>query len=131
MRIFSRARILAIAALVFAATCSVARAQDNPVVFRDVETKYVFGFTEGSGIGLEGEKEFSPETVMSFGKRDGRYRAGETKLEFEFTPNQYVQFELGPMVAWHDIKGVSGLDDRNETAFSGLFGEIRYLLLDR
>ena len=131
MRIFSRARVLAIAALVFAATCSVARAQDNPVVFRDVETKYVFGFTEGSGIGLEGEKEFSPETVMSFGKRDGRYRAGETKLEFEFTPNQYVQFEFGPMVAWHDIKGVSGLDDRNEAAFSGLFGEIRYLLLDR
>jgi len=131
MRISWRARTSAMAALVFAATCSVARAQDNPVVFRDVETKYVFGFTEGSGIGLEGEKEFSPETVMSFGKRDGRYRAGETKLEFEFTPNQYVQFELGPMVAWHDIKGVSGLDDRNETAFSGLFGEIRYLLLDR
>ena len=37
-----------------------------------VETKYVFGFTEGSGIGLEGEKEFSPETFVSFGKRDGR-----------------------------------------------------------
>jgi hypothetical protein len=131
MRIGRRACVfLSAAPFIIALSCS-ARAQDNPVVYRDVETKYVFGFTEGSGIGLEGEKEFSPETVMSFGKRDGRYSAGETKLEFEFTPNQYVQFELGPMVAWYNIKGVTDLDDRNQVAFSGLFGEIRYLLLDR
>jgi len=51
----------------------------------------------------KGEREFSPETVTRFGKRDGYYGAGETKLEYEFTPNQYVQFELGPMVAWHTI----------------------------
>ena len=50
---------------------------------------------------------------------------------FEFTPNQFVQFELGPMVARHSINGVTDLDDRNQFAFSGFFGEIRYLLLDR
>src|SRR5512147_2340868 len=44
-----------------------ARAQDNPAVYRDVETKYIFGFTEGSGIGLEGEKEFSIDTVARIG----------------------------------------------------------------
>ena len=131
MRIFLHARVVATGALIVVTTGFGARAQDNPVIFRDVETKYVFGFTEGSGIGLEGEKEFSPETVARMGKRDGRYWASETKLEFEFTPNQYVQFELGPMVAVHSIKGVTDLDDRNQTAFSGLFGEIRYLLLDR
>ena len=131
MRINYHARAWLTAVLFFAATHFGARAQDNPVIFRDVETKYVFGFTEGSGIGLEGEKEFSPGTFVSFGKRDGRYRASETKLEYEFTPNQYVQFELGPMVAWHDINGVTDLDDRNQVAFSGLFGEIRYLVLDR
>jgi len=131
MRIVWTARAAVAGALFIAAGGFAAHAQDNPAVFRDVETKYVFGFTEGSGIGLEGEKEFSAETVVNFGKRDGRYRASETKLEYEFTPNQYVQFELGPMVAWHDINGVTGLDDRNEIAFSGLFGEIRYLLLDR
>src|SRR5207248_7947513 len=31
--------------------------------FGEIETKYIFGFTEGSSIGLEGEKEFSAETV--------------------------------------------------------------------
>jgi hypothetical protein len=131
MPIVWRARTVVVAALFLAATDFGARAQDKPVVYRDVETKYVFGFTEGSGIGLEGEKEFSPETVARMGKRDGHYFASETKLEFEFTPNQYVQFELGPMVARHSINGVTDLDDRNQFAFSGFFGEIRYLLLDR
>ena len=131
MPIVWRARAPVIAALFFIATGFGAHAQDSSVIYRDVETKYVFGFTEGSGVGLEGEKEFSPETVARFGKRDGHYGAGETKLEYEFTPNQYVQFELGPMVAWHNISGVTDLDDRKQAAFSGFFGEIRYLLLDR
>ncbi len=108
----------------------IARAQDNPI-YRDVETKYIFGFTEGSGIGLEGERELSAETAARVGKRDGRYAASETKLEYEFTPNQYVQFELGPLVSWHNIQNVTDLDDRNQLAFSGFFGEIRYMLLDR
>ena len=131
MRIGWHACACLVAALFLVATCFSARAQDASVNYRDVETKYVFGFTGGSGIGLEGEKEFSPETVARFGKRDGRYQAGETKLEYEFTPNQYVQFEFGPMVAWHNIKDVTDLDDRKQAAFSGFFGEIRYLLLDR
>ncbi len=125
------ARVLVLAAPLVVAAGFGARAQDNPAFYRDVETKYIFGFTEGSGIGLEGEKEFSLETVARMGKRDGRYWASETKLEYEFTPNQYVQFELGPLVSAHAIKGVTDLDDRNQLAMSGVFGEVRYLLLDR
>ncbi|MGB9065413.1 MAG: hypothetical protein WCC80_18840, partial [Pseudolabrys sp.] len=82
----------------------LASAQDG---FYEVETKYIFGFTEGSGVGLEGEKEFSVESIARIGKADGRYWASETKLEYEFTPNQYVQFELGPLVSTHVIKDVT------------------------
>jgi hypothetical protein len=99
--------------------------------FYEVETKYIFGFTEGSGIGLEGEKEFAPESVVALGKRDGRYRSTETKLEYEFTPNQYIQLEFGPIVSSHYIQGVTDFDDRNQVTFGGAFGEIRYLLLER
>src|SRR5690242_8906894 len=127
----SRTRTLAIAAPILAASFVCAHAQDNQPVFRDVETKYIFGITEGSGIGLEGEKEFSFDTIARMGKRDGRYWASESKLEYEFTPNQYVQFELGPLVSYHNIQNVTDLDDRNRLAFGGFFGEIRYLLLDR
>ena len=110
---------------------NAAHAQDAAPFFRDIETKYVFGFTEGSGIGLEGEREVSLESTAKIGKRDGRYFAGESKLEYEFTPNQYVQFEFGPMVSVHNIKDVTDLDNRNQAAFSGAFGEVRYLLLGR
>jgi len=123
-----RARAIFFAALFFTATGLSVRAED---VYGDVETKYIFGITEGSGIGLEGEKEFSLETIARMGKRDGRYWASETKVEYEFTPNQYVQLEFGPLVSYHNIQNVTDLDDRSQLAFSGFFGEIRYLLLDR
>src|SRR4249919_2926748 len=117
-----RARAIIFAApLLFSADFG-ARAQDNTAFYRDVETKYIFGFTEGSGIGLEGEKEFSWESVARFGKADGRYWASETKLEYEFTPNQYVQFELGPLVSTHNIKNVTDFDNRSQVAFGGFFG---------
>jgi hypothetical protein len=105
-----------------------ARADD---IYREIETKYIFGFTEGSGIGLEGEKEFSPDTIISSGKRDGHYTATETKLKLEVTPNQFVQLEFGPIVAYHNIQNVTGLDNINSGAFGGFFGEFRYLLLER
>jgi hypothetical protein len=114
--------------LIALSNAGAARAQDG---FYEVETKYIFGFTEGSGIGLEGEKEFSTETVAGIGKADGRYWASETKLEYEFTPNQYVQFELGPLVSTHKIKNATDLDNRNDVAMSGFFGEMRYLVLER
>src|SRR5436853_5584767 len=109
-----------------------ARAQDSaPLQFYEIETKYIFGFTEGSGIGLEGENEFSIDTVGRFGKRDGRYAATETKFEFEYTPNQYIQLEFGPLAAGHYIRDVTDLEDRRLVRPSGFFAEMRYLLLGR
>jgi hypothetical protein len=99
--------------------------------FGEIETKYIFGFTEGSSIGLQGEKEFSAEAVAALGKRDGRFFATQTKLEFEHTPTQFVQIEFGAIVASHDIENVTGLDDRHAVSFSGVFGEFRYLLIER
>jgi hypothetical protein len=99
--------------------------------FYEIETKYIFGFTEGSGIGIEGEKEVSIESDIRMGKRDGRYVASQTKLEYEFTPSQFVQFEFGALVSSHNIRNVTDLDDRNSVNFMGLFGEIRYLLVER
>jgi hypothetical protein len=130
MRCLRCARGAALAALAFS-VCGVANAQSTAPAWRDIETKYVFGFTEGSGIGLEGEREVSFDTEARIGKRDGRYFASENKLEFEFTPSQYVQFEFGPFVSAHSIDNVTDLDNRNQLAFGGLFGEVRYLLLGR
>lgn len=99
--------------------------------WRDIETKYIFGFTSGSGIGLEGEKEFTVETIGRFGKRDGRYQASETKYEFEFTPSQFIQIEFGALGSSHDIRNVTDLGDRRQLALSGAFAELRYLAIER
>ena len=107
-----------------------ARAQDAES-WKEIETKYIFGFTTGSGIGLEGEKEFTIDTRGRFGKRDGRYNATETKYEFEFTPSQLVQIEFGALGSTHDIAGVTDLDDRKQVAFAGGFAELRYLAIER
>jgi hypothetical protein len=121
----------ALAAAAFFSLLQSALAQYDASTWREVETKYIFGFTEGSGIGLEGEKEFSVDTEARIGKSGGQYFGSETKLEYEFTPNQYVQFELGPFVSAHKISNADGLDDRSGANFAGFFGEIRAILLDR
>jgi hypothetical protein len=107
-----------------------ARAEDASS-WRDIETKYIFGFTTGSGIGLEGEKEFTVDSIGRFGKRDGNYAATETKYEFEFTPSQFIQIEFGALGSTHNIGGVTDLDDRKQVALAGGFAEFRYLALER
>jgi hypothetical protein len=104
---------------------------DDASTWKEIETKYIFGFTTGSGIGLEGEKEFTVDTIGRFGKRDGHYSATETKYEFEFTPSQFIQIEFGALGSTHHISGVTDLDDRRQFALSGGFAELRYLALER
>jgi len=111
-------------------SCGVARAED-PNSWREIETKYIFGFTLGSGIGLEGEKEVTVDSIGRFGKRQGHYAASETKYEFEFTPSQFIQIEFGALGSTHNIGGVDGLDDRSQIALGGAFAELRYLALER
>ncbi len=107
-----------------------ARAEDASS-WRELETKYIFGFTTGSGIGLEGEKEFTIDTIGRFGKRDGHYAATETKYEFEFTPSQFIQIEFGALGSTHNIGAMTDLDGRNQAAFTGGFAEFRYLAIER
>jgi hypothetical protein len=111
-------------------TGGAARAED-PSSWREIETKYIFGFTIGSGVGLEGEKEFTVDTIGRFGKRDGHYAATETKYEFEFTPSQFIQIEFGALGSTHNVGGVTDLDDRNQVALAGGFAELRYLAIER
>ena len=126
-----RRHALALGAIGGLLWCSVAARADDASSWRDLETKYIFGFTTGSGIGLEGEKEVTIDTIGRFGKRDGHYAATETKYEFEFTPSQFIQIEFGALGSTHHIGGVTDLDDRNQIALGGAFAELRYLAIER
>jgi hypothetical protein len=126
-----RRHALALGAIGGLLWCSAAARADDVSSWRDLETKYIFGFTTGSGIGLEGEKEVTIDTIGRFGKRDGHYAATETKYEFEFTPSQFIQIEFGALGSTHHIGGVTDLDDRNQIALGGAFAELRYLAIER
>jgi hypothetical protein len=119
------------AAATAAMVSTTARAQSADA-FHEVETKYIFGsFTFGSSTGIEGEKAFEPQTKADFGKAGGHYAVGETVLEYEYTPTQYLQIEFGPSVSFYNIRGVPGLDDRNLATVNGFEAEIRSVLIDR
>ncbi len=110
---------------------ATAHAQDD-TGFHELETKYIFGsFTIGSSTGIEGEKAFESENLISLGKRGGRYGALQSVIEFEYVPNQFTQIEFGPIVSAYDIRGVPGLDDRKSWGMSGFEAEFRSVLIDR
>lgn len=114
------------------APSSIASARDiGQTAFREIETKYLFGFTTGSDIGLEGEKEVSFETEVNVGKHSGDYAALLHRLEFEYTPTQFLQVELSALATSLRIKDVPSLENRNESDFAGLSAEFRYLLIGR
>jgi hypothetical protein len=129
---FERGQVFALCAVACLALfgSGAARAEDASS-WKEIETKYIFGFTTGSGIGLEGEKEFTVDTIGRFGKRDGHYAATEIKYEFEFTPSQFIQIEFGALGSTHNISGVTDLDDRRQAALTGAFAEFRYLAIER
>lgn len=108
-----------------------ARAQDSDA-FHEVETKYIFGnFTIGSSTGLEGEKALESESQADFGKRGGQYAAAQTVLEFEYTPTQFMQIELGPSFSYYNIRNVPDLDDMNLGTVNGFEANLRSVIIDR
>lgn len=97
----------------------------------DVDTQFIFGFTQGSDVGELREKEIESETVGRFGKTDGSYAVLTSNLRAEFVPYENVRLEVGAVVNYSSISGVSGLDDRSDVQFAGFALEGRYRLLDR
>ncbi|MGO9672814.1 MAG: hypothetical protein ACLPSF_01355 [Methylocella sp.] len=99
--------------------------------FHELETKYIFGFTEGADIGAEGEKAIELETTTAFGMRGGSYGAIEQEVEFEGVPTQFFGYELSAHGLLQQINNVEGLDNLNRANFSGLSAELRFLIFDR
>lgn len=91
--------------------------------FYELETKYIFGFTEGSDIGAEGEKAIDFETTGAFGMRGGSFAAIEQEVEFEGVPTQYFNYELSAHGLLQSINNVDGLNNFHNVTFSGLSTE--------
>ena len=103
----------------------------TPDPYHELETKYIFGFTEGADIGAEGEKSIEFETTTASGLRGGTYGALEQEVEFEGVPTQYFGYELSAHGLGFSVNDVPGMPDAHGFNFSGLSAEFRYLVIGR
>jgi hypothetical protein len=96
-----------------------------------VDTEHMFGFTEGSDIGEKGETEFEADSTGRFGRLGGSYNNVATALEAKYTFTDRFRLSAVATVAYYDISGVSGLDDRRHGALESISFDARYRLFDR
>lgn len=96
----------------------------------DVDTQFIYGFTQGTDVGEPGEEEIESETIGRFGKNNGSYAALTSDLRFEFVPVANLRLEMGVQFDYHALSGLSDYDDRDAFQFGGLAVEGRYRLLD-
>ncbi|GEP12548.1 hypothetical protein [Methylobacterium gnaphalii] len=113
--------------LVLAQTLPTAAENLTPV---DLDTEHLFGFAEGSDLGVPGEVELEWETSGRLGKRLGKFLAVDTGLALKVPLTK--DFRLAPGVTFnaYDV-GVPGIPTRTTGGFNGGFLETRLRLLDR
>ena len=96
-----------------------------------IDTEHLFVFTIGTDPGELGEKEIEGQSTGRFGKRDGSYTGFSQMFSAEVTPVENLRLEVGAASIYHDISGVTGLDDRRRGGWQALSLDVRYRLLDR
>ena len=101
-------------------------AEDN-----DVDSEDIFGFTSGTDLPEQGQKAGEISFDARWGKRDGSYSALTKELAVKYMALPDTLFAVSAAVARHDISGVTGLNDRHQTTFQGIGGEIKHRFLDR
>jgi hypothetical protein len=97
----------------------------------EVETTYLFGFTEGSDTLEKGHIEAESKTTGRFGKADGSYDTLLEELSAKFAPFENFSIAGGLGVSWYGISGVTGLNDLQQFTFDSVFIEMRYRILNR
>ena len=133
--------IAAMLVVLGAIASNVARAQTVPAApeplaappdpYHELETNYLFGFTEGADIGAEGEKSIEFESTAELGLRGGHYGSLEQEVEFEGVPSQFWAYELSAHTMGYAVHDVDGLANAQGVNFSGLSAEFRYLVIGR
>jgi len=96
-----------------------------------LETENLFGFTLGSDIDEIGTIGLALENVAALGKRDGRYRALNSKLELSYAPLQDLSVSFSLLSGAWNIGGNPDLLDTKAWRFRGVGGELRWRLLER
>jgi hypothetical protein len=97
----------------------------------DVDTEHMFGFSEGTDIGVPFQPEGELETIGRAGKASGSYTVLTTtaNLKYPLSP----QFRIAPGIAFanYSISGVPDLEDTERFSFDHAVLEFRWHPLAR
>src|SRR5438270_8992141 len=115
-----RATAIGVASVCIAALLSVGGHAEG------IDTEHIFAFMIGTDVGNVGEREFQSQTTGRFAKNGVNYRAVGQEFELELVPVKNFRIEVGGAFAAHDIRGVSGLEDRRQLAWQGASVDLRY-----
>ena len=99
--------------------------------YTELESKYIFGFTEGSDIGSEGERAIESDSNLTFQRRTGSYNALEQEIEYETNPAPDLQIEANTHGVFHQVQGVDGFANFTGANFGGLSTNFRYNVVGR
>jgi hypothetical protein len=122
---------LSIAALAACAVCGPADAGKEAAKAPDVDTEHLFGFTEGTDIGTAGERELESDSTFRSGKTTGSFNDTASELEFKYTAFENFRISAAATLAYYDIGGVTGMDDRRQGSLQSLSLNARYRIFDR
>ena len=87
-----------------------------------------FGFSYGADTLPKGKSEIYQWITSRTGKADGSYAALDLQTEIEHGFTDRLQGSLYFNAVHHDISGVTGFEDRNETHFNGFQASLKYSL---
>ncbi|AWB19931.1 hypothetical protein DA075_02435 [Methylobacterium currus] len=127
-----RAASLVLGCLAAASAVPPVQAQSLPTAAEnltpgDLDSEHLFGFTEGSDLGVPGEMELEWETSGRLGKRLGRFLAVDSGLALKMPLTADLRLAPGVTFNAYDI----GTPARTTGGFNGGFLESRLRLLDR
>jgi hypothetical protein len=127
----SRAMLLIALSLLVAAAPAHGAAGKRSDKTVGVDTEHMFGFTEGSDIGEAGDKELETDSTGRFGKLSGSYNNVATALEAKYSFSEWFRLSADATVAYYNIAGVDGFDDRRQGTLQSVSFDVRFRLFDR
>ena len=110
----------------FASNKNKPKTEDN-----EVDSEDIFGFTSGTDLPEKGQKQGEIELSGARGKQDGSYTALANSVALKYMALSDTRFAISGALAYHNIAGVTGLDDRNVLTPQSLGFEIKHRFLDR
>ena len=96
-----------------------------------MDSEDIFGFTSGTDLPEKGQKQGEFEFVGTRGKQDGSYTALTKAVALKYMALTDTRFAVTGAMAYHNISGVTGLEDLNRLTPQSLGFEMKHRFLDR